>query len=142
MTQIEEYQHSSGGYNPFLIRDGWQVAQLNYDESSKIDNISRLDIHYKTDEAFVLLKGKAILIGATINDDAIEYDIKDMQANITYNIPALMWHSIVLSRDAFVLIVEKDNTHLGDYEFYNFSEAQTRDLHDRVKAIQKEKWNG
>ena len=27
---IEEYTHTGIGYNPFLIRNNWQVAQLNH----------------------------------------------------------------------------------------------------------------
>ena len=29
---IEAYYCKEKGYHPFLIRDGWQVAQLNYVE--------------------------------------------------------------------------------------------------------------
>lgn len=27
---IEVYYHEKEGYNPFFIREGWQIAQLNY----------------------------------------------------------------------------------------------------------------
>ena len=47
---IETYQIKENGYHPFLIREGWQVAQLNYMPEQHIDNITRLDVHHLTDE--------------------------------------------------------------------------------------------
>ena len=62
---LEKYEIKESGYHPFLIRDGWQVAQLNFDINQEVENIKKLDIHNHTDEVFILLKGTAVLITAT-----------------------------------------------------------------------------
>ncbi|NME67493.1 hypothetical protein [Flammeovirga aprica] len=137
MNITERYTHEGDGYNPFLIREGWQVAQLNYEEESKPENIKRLDIHYQTDEAFLLIQGKAILVSAQIHEDKISYDMEEMKEGVTYNIPKNVWHTIALKEGAKVLIIEKDNTHLGDFEFYDFNEEQEIQFLNEVNKIWK-----
>ncbi|BDD02157.1 hypothetical protein [Persicobacter psychrovividus] len=130
----EQYKHQGEGYAPFLIREGWQVAQLNYAPSLSVEKIDRLDIHYHTDEAFLLMAGEAVLVSAKIADQGIQYDMQKMEAGIIYNIPKEVWHTISLKPGAQVLIIEKDNTHLGDYEFYFFNTAEQQDFANLMKA--------
>ncbi|ANQ52186.1 hypothetical protein MY04_4851 [Flammeovirga sp. MY04] len=133
----ERYIHEKEGYSPFLIREGWQVAQLNYEEASRPENIKRLDVHHQTDEAFLLISGKAILVSANIENDHITYDMEEMKEGITYNIPVNVWHTIALQEGAKVLIIEKDNTHLGDFEFYDFSKSQHQLFLNEIRKIWK-----
>ncbi|OHX64788.1 hypothetical protein NH26_22135 [Flammeovirga pacifica] len=133
----ERYTHQAEGYNPFLIREGWQVAQLNFEEASLPENIKRLDIHYQTDEAFLLISGKAILVSAIINNDEISYDMEEMKEGVTYNIPVNVWHTIALKEGAKVLIIEKDKTHLGDFEFFDFNQSQHQQFLNEINQIWK-----
>jgi len=128
MKKIEAYQHNLEGYNPFLISDKWQVAFLNYALEETLDKIEKLDVHYLTDEVFILTKGSVVLIGATIDKDVIIYETINMQPNIAYNIPKNMWHKIAMNEGSQVLIVENSNTHLGDFEFYDLSPVQKDQL--------------
>ena len=133
MKLIEKYQITENGYHPFLIRDGWQVAQLNYMPEQEIGNISKLDIHHLTDEVFILLKGKAVLIGATIDGNDVKFEIEVMRPNITYNIPANTWHNIAMGMECEIIIVEKSNTHEGDFEFFPLSEEKKKEMEILVK---------
>ncbi|GHT14916.1 hypothetical protein AGMMS4956_13760 [Bacteroidia bacterium] len=128
MKLIEIYQHEKQGYNPFLITDRWQVALLNYAPAEALQAIDKLDVHHETDEVFVLLRGKSALIAADIKNGAIEYDVIDMQPNIVYNIPKNVWHKIAMQEGSQVLIVENNNTHIGDFEFYDLNEQQKQQL--------------
>ncbi len=133
MKNIEQYTTKENGYHPFLIRDGWQVAQLNYIDTQKIENIDKLDIHNHTDEVFILLKGKAVLIVATLNQNTPEFEIELMKPNITYNIPQKTWHNIAMEEGSEVIIIEKSNTHLSDFEFYYLTEDKRNELIIKVK---------
>ncbi len=133
MKLIEKYQITENGYHPFLIRDGWQVAQLNYMPEQEIGNISKLDIHHLTDEVFILLKGKAVLIGAAISGDVVKFEVEVMKPNITYNIPVDTWHNIAMSMDCEIIIIEKANTHEGDFEFFPLSEEKKKEMEILVK---------
>jgi hypothetical protein len=115
---IEIYEHKGEGYEPFLIRDGWQVAQLNHIGAQDLEGIVKVDKHLKTDEAFILLAGTAVLIVATVNEkDTVDFTCLKMRRGVTYNIPVDTWHNIALDRDASVIIVERDGTHLGDFVY-------------------------
>ena len=139
MGLLQTYQHTGEGYNPFLIETKWQVAQLNYSPGEALESKSWLDIHYLTDEAFLLIEGVAILVAAEINDPEIKYEISRMLPGVTYNIPKKVWHTIVLKEGAKVLIVENANTHLplpeGDYEYYHFSDEQKAEFRARILNV-------
>ncbi len=80
--------------------EGWKIGFLRYgDRFMKNDRAER---HLETDEAFVLLEGKATLI----EDDA-EYEMEKCKV---YNIKKGVWHHIVVSPDATVLVIENSNT--------------------------------
>jgi len=138
MKLIEKYQITDNGYHPFLIRDGWQVAQLNYMPEQEIVNIDKLDIHHLTDEVFILLKGKAVLIGATIHGDDVKFEVALMQPHITYNIPVDTWHNIAMSKDCEIIIIEKSKTHEGDFEFFPLSEEKKKEMEILVKKAVEE----
>ncbi len=136
MNLIERYKHTENGYNPFLIREQWQVAILNYTPEETLEAIDKLDVHYETDEVFVLLAGNAVLIAASIDNGTVSYEAIDMKPNIVYNIPRNVWHKIAMQQESSVLIVENQKTHLGDFEFYPLNEAQKNDLRDAVVSAQ------
>ena len=135
---IESYEVSEDGFHPFLIRDGWQVAQLNYMEDQDIKNISKIDIHYQTDEVFVLLEGKAVLIAVAFDHDIPIFEVELMKQNTTYNIPKNMWHNIAMQEGSQVLIVEKSNTHLSDFGYFNLDSKQKKALQDQVEQLLKQ----
>ncbi len=135
MNNIEKYSNSSEGYHPFLIREGWQIAQLNYCDAQHIDNINKLDVHNHTDEVFILLKGKVALIVAKFIDDLPVFQVELMQPNITYNIPQNTWHNIAMEKDSEVLIVEKSNTHLSDFQYHYLDNQKIKELNKLVTDV-------
>lgn len=128
MNLIETYRHEGSGYNPFLIKENWQVAQLNYMPEQDLLDITKMDRHFLTDEVFILLKGTAILIAGTENNNEFQFECVKMKEGITYNIPVRLWHNIAMDKDAEVIIFEKNKTHLGDFEYRQLSNAQKSQL--------------
>ena len=135
MSLIEKYSHEGAGYNPFLIREGWQVAQLNYVAGQGFDDIQLIEVHNNTDEVFILFVGTAILIAAEKQDYNISYEMILMEPGVVYNIPKGVWHNISMSRDAQVMIIENDNTHLCDFEYHYLNDAQKADLYQQIAAL-------
>jgi mannose-6-phosphate isomerase-like protein (cupin superfamily) len=132
MNLIETYRYDGSGYNPFLVKEGWQVAQLNYMPEQDVFNITKMDRHFLTDEVFVLLKGTAILIAATEHNSEFKFECVKMKAGITYNIPVKLWHNIAMNKGCEVIIFEKDKTHLGDFEYKQLSETQKKELKNLI----------
>lgn len=124
----QKFEYKGEGFSPLYINDKWQVAQLNYAPEQEIGNIKSVDIHFKTDELFVLLKGTAILIAAERQDDRyVRFETTFMQKGVVYNIPKMVWHNIALLEGAEVIIFEDKNSHLGEYEIVDLSqEEQTK----------------
>ena len=135
MGLLEKYEIKKEGYDPFLIRKGWQVAQLNANENQRVENIVRIDIHYHTDEVFILTKGNAVLITATITDNTPAFELEFMKQGITYNVPVKTWHNIAMQEGCEVIIVENDNTHLGDFEFFDLSKEKQNELIVHVNEL-------
>ena len=132
---IESYKILENGYHPFLIRDGWQVAQLNYMPEQDMDSIKRLDIHHLTDEVFILLKGNAVLISATIDTGTVTFELTLMEPGITYNVPQGTWHNIAMTEGCRTIIVEKSNTHISDFEHFELSEVYIEELRNKVGSL-------
>lgn len=125
------------GYAPFLIGDKWQVAFLNYAPEEALESIVKLDVHHYTDEVFVLLDGRAALIGAQVDDGGVAYEAVDMRPLCAYNIRRGVWHKIAMQPGSRVLIVENCNTHLGDFEFLRpFGGADCRPAGDGRKSME------
>lgn len=130
---IEKYYCKDKGYHPFLIREGWQVAQLNYVEKHGLDDIENIEAHYKSDEVFILFKGEAILIEASVEQDNIHFNCQYMKPGVTYNIPAGTWHEIAMTKDTEIIIIERANTHKQDCSYIQLTESQKQDLYLKIK---------
>ena len=80
--------------------EGWRIGIINY--SARFANPHIRERHFETDECHVLLNGKA-----TLFEDDIAVD---MEPGKVYSTPKGVWHHLVLSPDARVLVVENSNT--------------------------------
>ena len=138
---IEEYNIKEKGYHPFIVKKGWQLARLNYTEEQQINQITKLDVHLKTDEIFIPIAGKAVLIAASIVNNEPQFEMELMKINHIYNIPKGVWHNIAMEEGSEVFIAEKSNTHVSDFEYYDLSKEKIEELGRMVKA-QLESLNG
>jgi hypothetical protein len=132
---IQTYFHEGAGYNPFFIKDNWQVAQLNFMPQQGLYAIQKMDMHLQTDEIFVLTKGTAVLIGAVADNEVFRFELIKMKAGVTYNIPVNLWHNIAMDRDAEVIIVEKSNTHLGDFVYRELITQEKENLNNAIRLL-------
>lgn len=108
---LEIKDYTGEGYDPTHDFGAWRVAFLNYAE--RFDRITYMERHMLTDEVFVLLEGTAELwIGK-------EATVVPMEKNLIYNVGKAVWHSIRVSRDAKVLIVENSDTTRENSEYFD-----------------------
>jgi ureidoglycolate hydrolase len=121
---IETYFHAGPGYEPFLVRSGWQVAQLNFLPEQLAAHINRVERHTRTDEVFIMCQGGAILVAAEEGKEGLRFKAVRMKPGVTYNIPAGVWHNIAMMPGDLIIIVEKDNTHHTDVEYRSFSRRE------------------
>ena len=99
---IEILEHNGEGFSKIVCFGAWRVAFLRCEE--RLAHLKKLERHMETDEVFVLLEGKATLyIG-------LEKEPFEMEPFKMYNVKQAVWHAIVVSEDAKVLIVENQDT--------------------------------
>jgi ureidoglycolate hydrolase len=121
---LEIMDFTGEGYKPLVDYGTWRVAFLRYIDELHPARIKEMERHTLTDEVFVLLSGKAVLLlgGRGIKVPLIHPQILDFGK--IYNVKQNVWHSILLSLDATVLIVENRNTGRDNSEYCQLSEVQ------------------
>ncbi len=112
--KLEIFDFTGEGYDPTMSFGAWRVAFLNYAPRFDESNFNMIERHLETDEVFVLLEGQATLvIGETL-------ERVKMDAHKMYNVKAGVWHQVLVSCDAKLLIVENDNTVKENSEYRYF----------------------
>jgi len=114
---LEVGVYSGEGYRPVVDHGFWRVAILNYSEDGRPEKLESLERHNATDEVFVLLKGQAILF---LGDETIlpkRLLPQTMETGKIYNVKKGSWHTIALSQDASILIVENRDTGISNSEY-------------------------
>jgi ureidoglycolate hydrolase len=113
--QIRDY--SGAGYQPLIDFGRWRVAILRFLDELQPDQIRSMERHTQTDEVFVLLHGRALLIMGGNGDQVEGIHPQPMDPGKIYNVRCDAWHTILLSRDASVLLVENQDTGSHNSEY-------------------------
>jgi cupin superfamily acireductone dioxygenase involved in methionine salvage len=111
MKFFETYEYEALGYKKLFHHHNWRVAILNYIDELDVDKISYVECHQLTDEVFVLLKGEAHLFFVEEKDRRITRMVSlALEQGKVYKVPAGVFHTHTLSKDAKLLIVEEEDT--------------------------------
>lgn len=125
---LEVRSFEGSGYQPLVDFGAWRVAILRYLDDIQPDCINRMERHTETDEVFVLLRGRGVLLiggnGAQVG--AIHPQV--MESGKIYNVKRSAWHTILLSRDASVLLVENRDTGGHNSESARLNPEQRRQI--------------
>jgi len=115
MEGLDIVEYGGEGYRRLVAGAKWTVATLNYASRFDRRNLCELERHILTDETFVLLAGKATLL---IGRDAHEVEMEPLKY---YNVRAGVWHHILVSHDARVLVAENADTSRANSEFLDLA---------------------
>ena len=128
---VEIVEYNDEGNAPVIDFESWRVARTNYSKQADKENIITLGRHYLTDEVFVLLEGKAVLIVASGQDEAKHIHCINIEKIKLYNVKKNVLHALVTAKDAKLCIVENRNTAIE-----NSQVIKLRD--DQIQYIKKE----
>jgi hypothetical protein len=123
-TVLEVHEYLGEGYQPLVDHGEWRVAMLRYLEKLQPDLIDSMERHKETDEVFVLLKGKGALILGGSGPQVGCVSLHPMENGKVYNVKKHSWHSILLSRDASVLLVENKDVSPQNSEYAPLTDQQ------------------
>jgi len=121
-TLLEIRNYEGDGYKPLIDFGEWRVAILRYLDDIQPDCIDSMERHTETDEVFVLLHGRGVLIVGGNGTQVDGVYPHAMESGKIYNVKKYAWHTILLNREASVLIVENENTGSQNSEFASLSE--------------------
>ncbi len=124
LLEIREF--SAPGYQPVIDFETWRVAILNYLEEIHPEKIDFLERHNETDEVFVLIKGEGILFLGEGGTRIEKIHSQVMEPGKIYNVKQRVWHTVVLSRDGSVLIIENRNTCRENSSYFSLDPEQRR----------------
>jgi ureidoglycolate hydrolase len=126
LLEIREYDGE--GYKVLVDHAGWRVAILRYLDELQPDRIDEMERHTETDEVFVLLHGSGVLLmgGNEAQVSGIYQQV--MEHGKIYNVKSNAWHTILLSRDASVLLVENRDTSRSNSEYTSLTTEQKHSL--------------
>ncbi len=108
LLEIRDY--NGKGYQPLVDFGGWRVAILCHLDELKPDHINSMERHIETDEVFVLIQGIGILFLGGNQPAVNEIHPQAMEIGKLYNVKRKAWHTVALSQDAKVLLVENCDT--------------------------------
>jgi hypothetical protein len=122
LVEIREF--TGIGYKPIIDFLEWRVAILNYIDEIHPGNIEKMERHNETDEVFVLIKGQGVLFLGDGQGGDVKIQPQVMEPGKIYNVKQTVWHSVVLSRDGSVLIVENRDTGRENTDYYIINPEQ------------------
>ncbi|MEW6028945.1 MAG: hypothetical protein ACOYZ8_18110 [Chloroflexota bacterium] len=130
---LEVRSFEGSGYQPLIDYGAWRVAILRYLDDIQPDRIDKMERHTETDEVFVLLRGRGMLLmgGNGARVDGIHPQM--MESGKLYNVKRSAWHTILLSRDASILLVENRDTGGHNSESAGLNAKQRRRVLELAK---------
>ena len=111
---IEVSTHTAEGFRVMAEYGQWKVGMLHY--SKRFSHLGEMERHLLTDEVFVLVSGKASL--------HTDREAVAMELGAVYTVPQGVWHHIVVSVDANVIVVENKNTSIENTEKRFFEQEE------------------
>jgi hypothetical protein len=135
LLEVRDYEGM--GFKPLIYFGGWRVAILRYVDEIQPDRIATMERHMETDEVFVLLRGRGNLILGGNGDKCEGILSQAMEIGRIYNVKKFAWHTILLSRDASVLLMENHDTDEQNSEYDTLSAKQRALI---VETAQRERF--
>ena len=110
---IECAEAKEPGFSVSFSTDKWETAFIRFSSDFAFGKVTELKRHMESDEVFVLIKGKAVLL---IGDTPEEITKTILECGKAYNVKKRTWHYIAVSEDAVVFVTENSDTNKSNTE--------------------------
>ncbi|MGH2531549.1 MAG: hypothetical protein ACRDJW_04505 [Thermomicrobiales bacterium] len=126
-------------YRPLLDLGDWMVAMLRQFDVVAPAKFHRVERHRNSDEVFILTAGTADLI-VFDGDEAPQEPsyVLPMRANVAYNVRQAVWHHVVMSSDAHIVLFERSETSVGTTDYAALAPGQIAALQARFSVSREE----
>ncbi len=108
-------------YQPVLDFDGWRIAMLRHFDVVDPQAFGRVERHRNTNEVFILTTGQADLIVCDGEAEPSSPQVLSMEAHVAYNIRRSVWHHVVMSPQAHIVLFERSETSSKNTDYAELS---------------------
>ncbi len=122
-------------YKPVLEFDGWIVAMLRHCKSVSSALFHRVERHQTSNEVFILTAGRADLIVFDGDAQPTSGFVIPMELNVAYDIPRLVWHSVIMSPDGHIILIERSDTTDETTDYAELTAVQAAELAQSLTGI-------
>lgn len=133
--KIQRYEYEGEGLIRVYDNKKWTVGIKNWKNFNDIVSINCLERHNKTDELFVLLNGRCLIIFANEIDGELIIGVEEMKPMQVYNIPQTLWHNTVMKKDTKLLLIEDSSTSIDNTDIINLNAIQIAKIKEFAKKI-------
>ena len=133
MEQIETLRYDEKGYKSLVFFENWRVALMNDGPKTTLEGLSYFQKHDETDEVFVLLEGRCVLLMAGFGENPGEISAVDMEPGSMYNVKKGAWHTHYFAPNTKVVIVENADTVPENSPISNLTDEQRKIIAELCK---------
>ena len=133
MEQIETLRYDENGYKSLVFFENWRVALMNDGPKTTLEGLSYFQKHDETDEVFVLLEGRCVLLMAGVGENPGEISAVDMEPGSMYNVKKGAWHTHYFAPNTKVVIVENADTVPENSPISNLTDEQRKIIAELCK---------
>lgn len=121
-------------YAPVLDFAGWRVAMLRHFAVVSPATFHRVERHRNTNEVFILTTGRADLIVCDGDERPVAPMVIPMARGVAYNVRQSVWHHVVLSPEAHVVLFERSDTGPETTDYANLPPAEVTAVRARFSV--------
>ena len=132
---LEVCEYTGKGFQPLIYFGTWRVAALNYLDELRPENLKAVERHTETDEVFILMKGEGTLFLGKGDKGPEALYPQAMDVGKLYNVKKDIWHTVSLTPDASVLLVENGDTGTINSEYADLTPQQCQVIVDRCRTM-------
>lgn len=129
------YENNEEGILCVYKNEKWLISIKNWKPDNDIDGIAHLEIHHSTDEQFILVAGKAILITAERKNGKFYIELTRMEQGKVYNVPKEVWFYSVTQKDTKMMYVQDSNCSMENSDFMDLSADEIKYIQDTVHRL-------
>jgi mannose-6-phosphate isomerase-like protein (cupin superfamily) len=133
IMKLDIYENIAEGIKCVYKNDKWLVSIKNWKPDNDISGIARLEIHHSTDEQFILVQGRAMLIVANREKDRFDIDVVPMEIGKVYNVPKERWFYSITQHDTKMVYVQDSNCSMENSDFCNLSKEEIAFIQQKAK---------
>ena len=131
----ETFSYLGEGIQCVFDNKKWVVCIKNWKPNNDVDQIQYLEIHHETDEQFILVEGKALLLAAQRQGDHFDIQVIPMERGKVYNVPQETWFNTITQKDTKLVYVQDAGTTAQNSEYQDMTQEELEYVRTTAKQF-------